>query len=108
LPVEEFLISLTADDRIRVRMDLRQGQPIEMTVQFEGFIRDRWVPMRRYGTAHGYLHVHSAPWDDELDRTIVVPHGGLKAAITDAIQDIKANWPRYREACVIALEGEAR
>ena len=104
---EEFFITLSAEDQIRVRLQLQHGDPVEMTVQLETLIRDKWTPVRRYDTAHGYLHVHSAPWDDERDRSTAVQHGGLKSAVTLAIQDIKDNWPRYRETCVAALRGEA-
>jgi hypothetical protein len=107
LPQKEFLIPLSTDDRIRVRLILQNGDPVEMVVQLETLVGDQWQPVRRYDTVHGYLHVHSAPWDEERDRSTPVPHGGLKSAVTQAIQDIKENWPRYREACVAALGGEA-
>ena len=104
---EEFFITLSAEDRIRVRLQLRHGEPVEMTVQLEAFIEEQWFPVRRYDTAHGYLHVHSAPWDDNRDRSTAVEHGGLKGAVTMAIREIKENWPRYRETCVAAFRGEA-
>lgn len=90
-------------------MILQNGDPVEMVVQLETLIGERWEQVRRYDTEHGYLHVHSAPWwDDERDRSTAVQHGGLKSAVTEAIQDIKDNWPRYRERCIAALGGEAR
>lgn len=104
---EEFFITLSAEDQIRVRMRRQQGDLVEITVQLETIIAEKWTPVRRYDTAHGYLHVHSAPWDSELDRSTKVQHDGLKMAITLAIHDIKDNWPRYRESCVAALRGEA-
>ena len=104
---EAFFITLSIEDQIRVRLELQHGEPIEMTIQLETLIGERWIPVRRYDTAHGYVHVHSAPWDDSRDRRSAVEHGGLKSAVTLAIQEIKENWPRYREACVAAFRGEA-
>jgi len=108
LQEEEFFITLSAEDQIRVRIKCQHGDPVEMTVQLETIINDKWTPVRRYDTAHGYLHVHSSPWDGEIDQSTKIQHGGLKSAVTQAIQDMKDNWPRYREVCVAALRGEAK
>jgi len=105
LPLKDFFITLSTYDRIRVRITVQYGEPVEIMVQLESFIMDRWREVRRYDTAHGYLHVHSAPWDDAQDRRMRVQHAGLRSALTTAIDEIKTHWPRYRQECETGLGG---
>ena len=108
MQTKEFFITLSTHDRIRVRITVQQGEPVEMMVQLESLIADRWREVRRYDTSHGYLHVHRAPWDDSRDQRLRVQHTGLKDALNTAIGEIKANWPVYRNVCELAIVGGAR
>jgi hypothetical protein len=94
----EYVAPLTSDDRLRVRYRHRRGVPIDILVQLECLIGGVWLPVRRYDTHHG-LHVHTAPWDDKLDRRVPMPNVPLKDALNLAIDDIKVNRERYRAAC---------
>jgi hypothetical protein len=100
----EFVALLTAEDRLRVRFVHEHGVPVEIMVQLECLIDGRWYPARRYDT-HVALHIHSAPWDDALDRRIPVVGVGLKEALDRAIDDIKTHRDRYRDACVVGVRG---
>jgi hypothetical protein len=108
LPTKSFFIILSAYDRIRVRMTVQQGTSIEIMVQLESVIMDIWRPVRRYDTSHGYLHIHSAPWDDAADQRTRIQHDGLKRALNTALREIRENWPKYREVCEAAIVGGAQ
>ena len=93
---EDYLSDI---DRLRVRFALERGAPVQITVQLECEIGGRWVPVRRYDSAHGFFHVHPVPWDEARDRQVLVGVAGPKDALSLAINDLKANWERYRAAC---------
>lgn len=102
---EAYVVQLTDRDRLRVEFTLDRGRPADVVVQLEGSFEpgDRWMAVRRFDEAHGALHVHLAPWDEARDRRVAIRAGGPKDALTTAIEDLKANWPKYRAACEAAL-----
>lgn len=92
----EYVIRLSSTDRYRhihVRM---KDRIVFFRVQIETLIGDKWMPVVRYDTAHGFVH------RDLLDR-----HGNatktplfnqdLNDALTFAENDLKTNWSFYRE-----------
>jgi hypothetical protein len=98
LVYKERVTALSEEDRLRVRFALQHGDPVEIMVQFEAWIGEKWTPVRRYDTKHGFLHVHLMPWDKRRDKRRPLPDG-LREALTLAIKDLQENWPRYRETC---------
>lgn len=101
----EYIEALTDVDRLRVRHRRRRGVPIEVMAQLECRIGGRWLAVRRYDTHMG-LHVHTAPWDAELDRRVRIGGAGLADALTAAIADLRTNWEAYRAACEAARRSE--
>ena len=101
----EYLRMLSDRDRVRVRYSHRRGVPDEIMAQLECWIDGRWRPVRRYDTHMG-LHVHTAPWDAELDRLVQIGDLDLKSALTLAIADMRANWEAYRAACEAGRRSE--
>ena len=95
---KSFFVWLTNQDRLRVRFTLQGGEPVEVMVQLECVIDGKWVPCRRYDSAHGVFHVHHAPWDRDQDRRQRVSVADLQHALSLAITDLRANWTRYRGA----------
>lgn len=86
---------------IRVRIWLARGQVVRFTLQYETTVPDlpdSPMPVVRYDTAHGAAH------RDRLDR-----HGReigkdflfstleLWEVLDYAEQDVRQNWPRYRQ-----------
>lgn len=88
-----------------MRFTLQGPEPVDVMVQLECQIGNRWTPARRYDTAHGALHVHSAPWDQATDTRTAVRVETLSEGLTAAIAELRANWTDYRRACETALEG---
>ena len=102
LTYKERVTALSEEDRLRVRFALQHGDPVEIMVQYEAWIGEKWTPVRRYDTKHGYLHVHMMPWNKRKDKRVPLT-GGLKEALTLAIDELKDKWPHYRQVCEAAM-----
>jgi hypothetical protein len=94
---ENFYIPLNPrGDAIRVRI-VRQGKTfVDFVIQYEAFIDGRYRPVVRYDGSHGTPHRDTLDWDDET----IKKDWDLEAtthndAVTEAIDDIQANWERY-------------
>jgi len=95
----EYLIYLTSEltDRLRVNAQKEKGVILEFVVQYEAMIPDKWQPIVRYDTSHGFAH-----------KDILMPNGKTikqplyfetyNLAFTFATLDLKANWKHYRDS----------
>jgi hypothetical protein len=92
----EFIFYLTDQDRIRVGFTTDGGTPVALLVQLECLIDARWLVCRRYDNRHGYLHVHTVPWDESRDRRVPVEAGDLRRAIRRLTDELRATWPASR------------
>ena len=92
----DYFIMLAREDRIRVRFGVETGVVIDFVVQYEAEIRSQWRCVVRYDLAHGFLHRDRPDPLGELTIKEPVAHGTLAEAMTEAIREIKANWPDYR------------
>ena len=50
------VISHSGDDRLRLRIETKNGKVVDIVVQYEGKFNDEWHPIVRYDCAHGFLH----------------------------------------------------
>ena len=95
----EYVIYLSAEstDRLRVSAQKEKGDIVEFVIQYEASISEKWQPIVRYDTAHGFAH-----------KDIMKPSGATikqplffetyNLAFTFATLDLKANWKQYRYA----------
>jgi hypothetical protein len=65
-------------------------------VQFELFVNNRWHPVVRYDTTHGFVHRDIIHFDGRVDKMVVIGYD-YNDALDIAESDLKANWPIYRE-----------
>ena len=91
-----YFIHLSFEDRIRVRFALEGGVVVDFVVQYETVSEDQWRPVVRYDLAHGYLHRDRPDPRGDLTTKEAMPYGTLATAMTEAIREIKVNWPEYR------------
>ncbi len=94
---KEFVkvISPSNDDRLRLRIETKKADVVDIFVQYEAKFDDKWHPVVRYDCSHGFLH-----------RDVILPGGkkekypldipDLKTALLYAEQDIKDRWKWYR------------
>lgn len=95
---KEFFIYLGNGfkDRMRLRFDKEKGEIIDLVLQYESMINDKWVAIVRYDCAHGFFHrdlLH--PNGDKEKKVIDVPN--LKHGFTFAKQDLEDKWEWYLE-----------
>ena len=80
----------------RVRFDKDAGEILEFLVQLECRFDDRWHPVIRYDTAHGFAHrdiLH--PGGETTKENLNI--SDYNESLTFAQKDIRANWQFYRE-----------
>ena len=84
------------NERLRVRIDIEKGQVIDLVVQYESFINDKWVAIVRYDCAHGFFHRDEMYSDGEQVKT-EIDINDLNSAAIYAEQDLRDRWGWYKE-----------
>jgi hypothetical protein len=95
---KEFTKELTpdGDDRLRIRINIEKGKIVDIVVQYESRIKEKWYPIVRYDCSHGFFHRDIlTPKGEKIKQAI--PINNLKDALTYAEQDIKDRWEWYKE-----------
>ena len=94
MPRIRYIIHLTPEDRIRVDFETDRGSVTALhIVQYETQKSDKWYPVARYDTAHGFVHLDlETPTGKVKYRMASQDLGG---ALTVALEDLKANWNIY-------------
>lgn len=93
---EEFVVRLNTDCRRRHRHTHYKGKIISFSVQLEVEHKDRWYPVVRYDTAHGFAHRDFIRFNEKIDKTTLFLQDYNEALIF-AEEDLKNNWELYRE-----------
>ncbi len=104
---KEFYIYLGIhyQDRLRIRFKKEKGHILDMILQYEASINDRWIPIVRYDCAHGFFHrdlLH--PNGTEEKRVIEIPN--LKFGFIFAKNDLEDRWEWYKEQYLKKLKDE--
>lgn len=86
---------LSDSDRKRHEHIADKGRVIGFVVQYEVLIQDKWTPIVRYDTAHGFAH-RDLMNPDESKEKIILGEVDLNEALTLADRDINENWERYK------------
>ena len=92
----EYIVRLGKADRYRHQHFRERARVIKFTVQLETLVDNRWQPVVRYDSSHGFAH-----------RDLFNKKGGVTKsplfiydyndALTFAESDLKSNWELYRE-----------
>ena len=95
---KEFYIYLGTHyhDRIRIHFEKDKGQILDLVIQYEALINDKWVAIVRYDCAHGFFHrdiLHPNGYKEK--KLIDIPN--LKYGFTFAKQDLEDKWDWYKE-----------
>lgn len=95
---KEFIkeLSLDGDDRLRIKIEVEKGKVINVVVQYESKIKDKWHPIVRYDCSHGFFHRDVLSFKGGKTKQIIQIQN-LKDALTYAEQDIKDRWEWYKE-----------
>lgn len=87
---------LAENDRKRHEHISDKGNVLSFVVQYETKLYDRWVPVVRYDTAHGFAHKDILNPDGTSEK-ILLGDAGYNEMLAFADKDINGNWQRYRE-----------
>ncbi len=94
---KEFLKYLDkyGNERIRIRIAIENGKVVDIVVQYESFIDEKWVVIVRYDCAHGFLHRDVIFPNGDKEKQ-VIEFDNLEMALTYAEQDFKDRWGFYK------------
>ena len=93
---EYVVLFPSSNIQLRHRHVREGGRIVTFVVQLELWWHHTWQPIARYDTAHGFAHRDLLHADGRVEKT---PMGlaDWNQALTLAMEDLKANWPWYRE-----------
>jgi hypothetical protein len=93
---KSYIFMLTDVDRKRHEHVVQKGEIKDFVVQYEMKIGNKWLPVVRFDTAHGYAHKDLISPDGTKEK-ILMGDVSYNEILTEADKDIEENWPRYRE-----------
>jgi hypothetical protein len=97
--IRYFINLESEEDRIRVDFETDRGLVTLLhVVQYETMIQDKWHPVARYDTAHGFIHLDLYTLHGPIKYRIFIQN--LGEALTFAVEDLKANWRLYKHRFV--------
>ena len=83
-------------EKLRMRIKTEKGKVIDMVVQYESFLNDKWTPIVRYDCAHGFFHRDLLYSSGEKEKQ-TINISSLEDALNYGEQDIKDRWEFYKE-----------
>lgn len=95
---KEFLkiISPDGENRLRVKIVVEKGKVVDIVVQYEARLEDKWHGIVRYDCSHGFFHRDIMHPNGDKDK-YPIPITNLNDAVLYAEQDIKDRWKWYQE-----------
>ena len=91
-----FEHNLSPGAMVRVRITKERGCILSFVVQLECSVGDKWCPIVRYDTAHGFAHQDILKPDGTKEKQPTLATD-FNEALTYAQRDIKAHWRYYLE-----------
>ena len=91
-----YVFMLTNDDRKRHEHVSEKGEVKGFIVQFETKINDKWMPVVRYDTSHGFAHKDIINPDGSKEK-ILLGEVSYDELLTEADKDINENWEEYKK-----------
>lgn len=83
-------------DRLRVRLEIDKRELINIIVQYESLIDNKWTAIIRYDIEHGFFHRDMmTPKGEKIKTPIDI--SDLNSATIYAEQDIKDKWEHYKQ-----------
>ena len=90
-----YIFMLSDSDRKRHEHLKDKGKIIEFVVQYEMLYKDKWIPVIRYDTAHGFVHKDLINPDGSKEK-IFMGEANLNEVMNIADKDINENWEKYK------------
>lgn len=90
-------------ERLRIKIHVEKGKLIDVVVQYESFLNDKWQPIIRYDCSHGFFHRDVMKANGEKEKQVIAITN-LKDALSYAEQDIKDRREFYKERFIKSLK----
>jgi len=91
----EYVIRIGSSDRYRHLHIKERSKIIFFRIQYETKINDKWYPVVRYDTTHGFAHRDLMSLEGSLEKTPLF-NQNYNDALTFAESDLKCNWKYYK------------
>lgn len=95
MATKSYIFMLTDRDRKRDEHTVEKGKVVGFIVQYETLFEERWVPIVRYDTSHGYAHKDLINPDGSQEK-VLMGTADLAEVLVLADIDIDENRERYR------------
>ncbi|MFH1259033.1 MAG: hypothetical protein ABII74_04355 [Elusimicrobiota bacterium] len=95
IETEEFVFLYSDDTRVRHVHKRIKNRIIEFVVQLEIFIENKWHPVVRYDTRHGFAHKDIVHASGNMVK-IPLPVEDFNEALTFAEEELKVEWTIFR------------
>jgi len=90
-------------DRLRVQLEIDKRELINIVIQYESLIDNKWTAIIRYDIEHGFFHRDMmTPKGEKIKTPIDI--SDLKSATIFAEQDIKDKWEYYKQRYIKGLK----
>ncbi len=93
-----YQIFLNADEleKLRIKIHTDKGKILDIVVQYESFLNNKWTPVVCYDCSHGFFHRDVLyPGNEKEKQSISITT--LEDALKYAEQDLKDRWEFYKE-----------
>ncbi|OIO72863.1 MAG: hypothetical protein AUJ85_09155 [Elusimicrobia bacterium CG1_02_37_114] len=91
---KEFIVPYPENCRKRYSHTRIKNRIVDFKVQLEVFLKNRWYPIVRYDTAHGFAHRDIIHFDGRIEK-IPLFLNNYNETLNFADTDIKMNWQLY-------------
>ncbi|TES90311.1 MAG: hypothetical protein E3J87_10255 [Candidatus Cloacimonadota bacterium] len=102
-----FTVMLTPEDRYRHHHVRLKRDVLSFIVQYETKLEDRWFPVVRYDTRHGFAHRDILDKKGKKQKTPIFAKD-YNEALTFAEYDIKSNWRDCKQQFLRGFRDENR
>jgi hypothetical protein len=97
------ILNREGTDRLRVLLEINKGELINIVVQYESLIENKWTAIVRYDIEHGFFHRDMiTPKGEKIKTPIDI--SDLNSATIYAEQDIKDKWEHYKQRYLKGLK----
>ncbi len=96
MKTKKFVIPLTENDVLDIKLTIQKNQIIGFALNFRSRISEVWYAIYRVDTAHGYLHEQRFWINPEPIHLPRFEGMSIKYLFNFFIDEIKKNWKRYR------------
>lgn len=102
---EEFVFLYSDDTRVRHSHKRIKNCILEFVVQLEIRVKNKWYPVVRYDTMHGFAHKDIIHSSGKVEK-IPLPMQDFNEALTFAEEELRVEWELFRMKYLQEVQNE--